>query len=186
MNYALLALFILAGLVMGNKEAIQNAALTNSDWFTRWDSLIHEKARKYQVPWRWVKAVMWNESTLGLNRRVASGLSTPTDAESSKSADGKSWGLMQVTLITANEMRPGTSVSDLNNPEISVDLGARYLAKQFRTFKGDREKTIRAYNGGPGFEKTVAGQRDTPIYYAKFEKHLAEILSKQPGDEREI
>ncbi len=154
--------------------------------YNRWDYLIKAASKRHGVPWRWIKAIMWNESSYGYAPSVWRGIMHPDDVERSASADGKSWGLMQTTRATAEWMRPGTTTRDLNIPEISIEVGTKYLAYLMRVFGGDREKTVRAYNGGPGFMKTEAGRRDTPVYYAKFEKHLELILNAQPGDEREI
>src|SRR5690606_15188488 len=96
----------------------------------------------------------------------------------SASFDGKSWGLMQVTVPTANDFRPGTTFRELNNPQISMDLGAKILARNKRLFPSSVEFQSRAYNGGPGFQNTPRGQTDTPIYWAKVQKKLELIKAK--------
>lgn len=168
------------------KDEAVAAVTSNGDWFTRWDSLIKQKAKKYSLPWRWIKAIAMNESMLGTAKSVARGLAAPTDVEGSKSSDGKSWGIMQLTLPTARDM-VGALIQPayLNDPENSFELGARYLRKMYDLGKGDREFMVRAYNGGPGYKNTVLGQTMTPVYYAKFVTNLNTILSKQPGNEME-
>ena len=160
--------------------------LIPDDEFTRWDTLFHSASKAHGVPWRWIKAVCWVESDLGRAASVKRGLEFPDDVEGSKSSDGKSWGLMQVTLPTANDVRPGTTVSMLNNPVISIDCGSRVLARNMRHFPKDPVSVFRAYNGGLGFNSTVAGKRDTPAYAAKVISKIEMIQKKQPGNELEI
>lgn len=146
-----------------------------TDAYTRWDDLFKRYGSQYGVDWMLLKATCWVESDLGRNSRVARGLAVPTDVEGSKSYDGLSWGLMQVTLPTASDFRPGTTVPDLNNPVISVELAAKITARNQKLFPGNLEYTVRAYNGGPGFLKTARGLSDTPIYWAKVKAKLDSI-----------
>ena len=170
-------------------EVVDDLVSQESDGFTRWDPQIRAASRTWRVPWRWIKAVMWNESNLGRAPSVARGIEDPTDIEGSKSSDGKSWGLMQVTLSTAQWLIPGTSVWDLNQPGFSIDLGARYLRwlmDRPASRGGDREWVIRGYNGGPGWAVTAIGPAATSVYYARFVSHLDQIMARQPGPEMEI
>ena len=182
----------LAGFLVWKTDAITaisdeiEVQLIPEDAFTRWDSLFRASSKTHGVPWRWIKAVCWVESDLGRAASVKRGLEFPDDVEGSKSSDGKSWGLMQVTLPTANDVRPGTTVAMLNNPVVSVDCGARVLARNMRAFPKDPTSVFRAYNGGLGFAKTVLGQRDTPAYAAKVISKIEMIQKKQPGNELEI
>lgn len=75
-------------------------------------------------------------------------------------------GLMQIMPATGKEISDsmswpeGYSEDDLYRPEISITLGARYLARQREYFGGDLFATLAAYNGGPGntgFWKELAG-----------------------------
>lgn len=160
---------------------------SNSDdvSFYRWDALIRKYAARYNVPWRWVKAVMLNEShkNLKLMDSVARGLASPDDVEGSASDDKKSWGLMQVTLPTANDYRGGTTPQDLNNPEISFDIGTKHLRFLFHLFSGDRRRVIMSYNQGQG--NTLAGKEYAAEYYARFTRNLELVQQKQPGNELE-
>jgi len=181
-----LVLLLLAGLLYVGRDAVGAEITQLTDEYTRWDSLFKKYSKISGVPWRWIKAVCWVESDLGRADSVAYGLEHPEETEASKSSDGKSWGLMQTIITTSNEMRPGTTIADLNNPEISIMIGAKVLGRNLRKFPNNRTSVFRAYNGGLGFASTVAGQRDTPAYAAKVEDRLARILLKQPGDEMEI
>lgn len=169
-------LFFFGGTVTNGVQAA-----SGSDAFTKWDYLFKIYGGQFGVPWRWLKAICMNESSLGQNSRVLAGLNNPSDAESSKSSDGKSWGLMQVTLATAKGLEGRTvTVAELNQPDFSVRLAAklvRQLADRFGI--DDKESIARAYNGGPNF-----GALTLP-YWAKFQTNLAIVLAAQPGDEYE-
>lgn len=152
------------------------------DPFYNWDSLIKKYSSIYNVPFEWIKAIMMNESNLGQAPSVKRGLLNPSDIEGSKSSDGKSWGLMQLTLPTARMFEPLVTEAGLNDPEISIRIGAKYLAylmaKNPAPFT-KMEFIVRAYNGGPGFNSTVKGRNDTPIYYQRFLKNLSIIENKK-------
>lgn len=56
-------------------------------------------------------------------------------------------GLMQVIPETADLFRP---LADPMDPSINVEVGARYLLSQLKTFDGDLPLALAAYNAGPG------------------------------------
>jgi len=173
----------------GKAEASSGSSSSGSvSEFDRWDKLIRKNSAIYGIPWRWMKAIMIIESDLGRAPSVARGLMYPTDIQGSKSSDGKSWGLMQLTLPTARQFEPSVTEESLNDPNVSVRIAGKYMAWVRDRYwpLSNREAFIRSYNGGPGFNKTVSGQRDTPAYYAKFLKALSTVMAAQPGDEMEI
>lgn len=154
-------------------------AVSGSDSFTQWDTLFKKYADQFGVPWRWLKAICMNESSLGQDESVQAGMRQP-GSEDGWSFDGLSRGLMQVTLKTGKALQPGVTAADLDNPDTSVRLAAMLLKQLIDRFGiDDRESVIRAYNGGPKF-----GAATLP-YYAKFVAHIAIVNSKQPGDELE-
>jgi soluble lytic murein transglycosylase len=65
-------------------------------------------------------------------------------------------GLMQIMPATGQEIATGMNwpanytSADLYRPEISIPMGARYLARQRDYFNKDLYATLAAYNGGPG------------------------------------
>lgn len=107
------------------------------------DPLFQRHGATYRVPWDWLKGICMNESALGQDERVRRG---------EVSEDGLSYGIMQVTLKTARDYRPGTTVDDLNDPDISVELAARYLRDSIDLFGlvdlRATEWVIKSYNGG--------------------------------------
>lgn len=160
------------------KSDIAAAAVTNSDGFTKFDALFKAAAARYAIlDWRWLKAMAWQESQIGQVRSVARGLAVPTDVEGSKSSDGLSWGIMQVTVATARDMRPGTTAEHLNDPAISIDLGARYFSQMLRRYKGNVDRAIRAYNQGPGNEDKNAKYADAHL--SKVKMYYQKIIERQ-------
>lgn len=154
-------------------------AVTSDDSFTQWDALFQKYGSQYNVPWRWMKAICMNESSLGQDSSVQAGMRNP-GSDDGWSSDGLSRGLMQMTLKTAQALMPGVSVAQLDDPDTNVRLSGMLLAQLIGQFgMDDRESVIRAYNGGPKF-----GAATLP-YYTKFVAHLAIVMAHQPGDELE-
>ncbi len=64
-------------------------------------------------------------------------------------------GLMQLLPSTAGDVAKWENLSafktaDLFNPQINIQLGARYLGHLHQIFKGNSMPSVGAYNGGPG------------------------------------
>lgn len=171
------------------KEPMDQAtqALIDSPSFTRWDDLLKKYAAQYKVPWRWLKVLILNESSNGQNSKVRRGLENPNDVEGSKSSDGKSWGLMQITLPTAKALE-GREVTpaELNNPDTSVRLAAKLMRQLIDRYGFVFEKVMRDYNGGPKANQTGTSNYVLTIpYYTKSLANLAIVTAKHPGNELE-
>lgn len=151
--------------------------------FTRFDDLFRQKAKDYALDaklgvkdsWKVLKSICYIESTIGLHPRVAAGLLNPSNIEGSKSEDGKSWGIMQVTLTTARQFDASATPEKLNNPAYSVDLACKYLiwAKEFlmKNKISSLEYLIKSYNQGVGnSQKEASGKSDgfADHYWTKF------------------
>lgn len=119
-----------------------------------YDDLFKKYAAKYGLDWQMLKAIAIVESSLGLAPSVKRGLANVNDVEGSKSMDGKSWGLMQVTLTTASDYDPLVTPQKLNNPDYSVEIASRYIKTLENIFPRDdiryREWVIKSYNQGQG------------------------------------
>jgi len=142
-------------------------------YWTRWDADFRAAAGRYGIDWRWIKATAIVESSLGQNPRVLAG---------GVSEDGKSWGLTQFTLGTANDMAPitvtgvtyrGIGAAELNIPAVSIELAAKYLAQLKARFPGDTRKAIISYNQGPG--NTAKGNDFTGNYWEKWSSAMTLI-----------
>ncbi len=117
------------------------------------DSLIEQRANLHGVSPDLVKAVINAES------------SGKPEAESSKGAIG----LMQLMPSTAHEL----SVNP-RNPVENLDGGIRYLKKLAGEF-GDLDKTLAAYNAGPGTVRKYGGvppYQETQQYVSKIKSYL--------------
>lgn len=154
----------------------------NQNW-TRWDADFKAAASKYGVPWTWLKAIALNESSLGSAKSVAWGLQFPNDIEKSKSFDGKSWGLMQVTITTARGLDPFATEAKLNDAKYSIDLGAKYLGQMYKRFPQVEtrfsEWVVKSYNQGPGnTDKERSGQISKGYadeYWERFKRNLQKV-----------
>lgn len=171
-----------AGVIFSQKQAISETIEEHLDSWTQYDALFKKYGTKYSVPWQWLKAIALNESDLGKAKSVARGLAVPTDIEGSKSSDGKSWGLMQVTLTTARDLDPTATQVKLNNPEYSVGLAAQYVQKMSKRFAQIdlryTEWVIKSYNQGPGNtdkEKAGAIKGYAQEYWERFQRNLKRV-----------
>jgi hypothetical protein len=94
-----------------------------------YQSIIHEKASKYNIDPSLVKAVIktesnWNEKAVSRKGAI---------------------GLMQLMPSTANDM----NVRNPFNPEENIEGGVKYLRYLFERFNGDLTLALAAYNAGP-------------------------------------
>jgi len=125
-------------------------------WF-KYDMYFKKAAADYDVPFNWLKGIAIIESSLATD---------PLTSAGAVSSDGKSWGIMQVTLTTAQDLDGDASVDKLNNPAYSIDLAGKYLSQLSDMFNGDERKVIMSYNQGPG--NTQKGKTFAAGYYTKF------------------
>lgn len=178
-------------LFLGTKnETIKAAVVSNSSNWTKYDALFEKYGRQFGVPWTWLKAIALNESNLGLAPSVAHGLRYPADIEKSKSSDGLSWGLMQVTIKTARALDPSATEVKLNNPEYSIKLAAQLVGQNIKMFDRSNaryvEAVIKSYNQGPTHTRNeLAGRISNPQwhdhvkeYWARFQRNLKLVKDK--------
>ncbi len=194
MSVALIALGMLGLLLFGGGAILTNSygtmspsvdgmnPPTNSDPWTRFDEMFHSYGDIYGVDWTWLKAVALNESDLGRVSSVARGIANPSDVENSKSSDGKSWGLMQVTLTTARGLDASATSEKLNDPDYSIGLGARYIAQLQRMFSTNDSRypewVVKSYNQGPGNtmkEAAGVGGGFADEYWARWQRNLTKV-----------
>lgn len=154
-----LALGALAFLAVTKGEdaavAVEDYVETKLDSWTMYDALFQKYAAIYGVEdWRYLKAIALNESSLGKAASVKRGLENPYDIEGSKSYDGKSWGLMQVTMATGKWLDPNCTEVKLNDPDYSVKLAADLFARNQKSFNRYEtrwlEWVVKSYNQGVG------------------------------------
>ncbi len=186
----LLALGAIALFIIGSEKSEGSDSQVSYDepenipvsaW-NRFDDLFEKYGDMYGVPRFWLKAIAMNESDLGRAKSVARGLIVPTDIEGSKSSDGLSWGLMQVTLKTGKWLDATTTVEKLNDPDFSVYLSAMYLSQLQNQFSRNDSRfdewVIKSYNQGPGNTKREmvgAGGGYANTYWERFQRNLNKV-----------
>lgn len=122
--------------------------------YRRYDGLIDEAARLYQLPEPFIRAVMRVESDF--NPTVVS--------------RAGAMGLMQLMPKTARSM----GVSDPFDARQNILGGTRYLRILANHFKGDLVLTVAAYNAGEGAVRKYNGippYRETQRYVRRVLKH---------------
>lgn len=134
------------------KEAVIEKVTTMSGNVNNdYDYLFLKYGNKYGVDWKFLKRLAWIESKIGLYKSVALGIREPANIKESVSDDGLSWGIMQTTVSTANEYMKGVTAMQLNNPEISISIGAQHVAFLKRNYPQFNERDLAmAYNHGQG------------------------------------
>jgi hypothetical protein len=192
MNVAILGALALLGIFAVSKSTSDQVATPDTSevpvtpeektpW-TKFDDLFHSKGDEYGVDWTWLKAFSLNESNLGRERSVANGMANPSDVDGSKSSDGKSWGLMQVTLTTARQYDSSASAEKLNNPDYSVDLAAQLISDLQSQFSRNdprfTEWVVKSYNQGAGNTKKemagIGGGYANP-YWDRWQRNLTQV-----------
>ncbi len=122
--------------------------------YSRYDGLIDEAARLYELPEPFIRAVMRVES----------------DFNPSVVSRAGAMGLMQLMPKTARSM----GVSDPFDVRQNIFGGARYLRILANRFKGDLVLTVAAYNAGEGAVEKYDGippYRETQRYVRRVLKH---------------
>lgn len=164
-------------------EAADNVPALRTDTWTQYDYLYQKYAAENGIDWQWVKAFALNESYNGQVASVRIGIENPFDIENSKSSDGKSWGIMQMTLPTARGIDDAATQVKLNNPEYSINLGCQYIAELAGMYsEADPrylEYVVKSYNQGPGnMRKEIAGTGGgfANEYWDRWQRNLTKAI----------
>jgi len=131
--------------------------------YGRYDGLIDEAARLYQLPESFIRAVMRVESDF--NPTVVS--------------RAGAMGLMQLMPMTARSM----GVSDPFDVRQNIHGGARYLRILANRFRGDLVLTVAAYNAGEGAVEKYNGippYKETQRYVRRVLKHYYAYRDEGP------
>lgn len=129
-----------------------------------YSSLVEEAARKHNVESSLIYAVIMKESLFSDDIISRSG----------------AYGLMQIILPTAKDMKTDVTPEELMVPGINIDLGTRYLKILLDRYRGDVTKTIAAYNGGMGNVDRWSLGRDLDIETIPFpetKEYTKDVLS---------
>jgi membrane-bound lytic murein transglycosylase MltF len=174
-NPLLIAVFLIIFTTIGAATVVTTIPNT-------YDKLFQYYAAKYGLNWLMLKRIAMIESKIGTHSSVLEGIKNPSNVEGSKSYDGKSWGIMQVTLTTAKWLDASATVEKLNNPEYSISLAAKYLdflQKYFPTTDPRyAEWVVKSYNQGQGNTAKERAGSSTGFahdYWAKYKKYSETI-----------
>ena len=179
MNYLIYIIIGLGALILSSKDI--SDILLGDDKRDSFDYLFELNAARFGVPAYVLKTIASIESDIGQDSRVLRG---------DTSGDSKSWGIMQIApgLGSNKEIqlksinRKNATPGQLNNPEISIMIGARLLGYLWKKYNGNEDLVSLAYNQG---EKNTDNGRDfTPrfnsegkSYKEKFKEHKKRILT---------
>ncbi|MDE2102146.1 MAG: transglycosylase SLT domain-containing protein [Patescibacteria group bacterium] len=164
----------------------QSMSQAKQAWWTNYDSLFQSVGTQYGIDWKWLKAFALTESELGSAKSVGIGINNPNDIRDSVSSDGKSWGLMQVTLSTAKGYDPTATPEKLNDPSYSVDMAAQVISDYEQDFSPADprylEWVVKSYNQGPGnTQKEIeTGIGFADAYWTRWQANLNKVEANKP------
>jgi soluble lytic murein transglycosylase-like protein len=151
-------------------QVAQAAEAVKQQFFAKqvpFGSVIYSEARKNNLPPELVAAVVHTESKFNPTARSHAG----------------AIGLMQLVPRTGRWM----GAKNLTDPVQNITAGAKYLKYLSDQFNGDQQKTVAAYNAGPGNVQRFGGVppfRETRNYVARvrdFQQNLNDQLQTQSG-----
>lgn len=123
--------------VYGDEHYARKPSVLTATRRDAYDDLISSAARRWDVDFALVKAVVHAESAFD------------KDAVSRVGARG----LMQLMPQTAAML----SVHDIHDPQQNINAGARYLRMMLDKFRGDTRNALAAYNAGPANVQKYGG-----------------------------
>jgi hypothetical protein len=138
---------------------IEGEGATTGSWTTavdQWRELVMKHAAAFGIPPAWIAAIMSIESTgkPGQCKRLPGGACNT----------GEGIGLMAIMTATATSMagRPVSAEDLLNDNDLNIELGTKYLKYQLDRYGGDPVKASVGYNAGGVRcgQGTVFGTRD--------------------------
>jgi Rod binding domain-containing protein len=100
------------------------------DRLNRFDDIINKASESFNIDKNLIRSVILTESA--------------ANPKAISQANAK--GLMQLIDSTASDM----NVKNVWNPEDNIFGGSKYLSKMLKEYDGDLEKSLAAYNAGPG------------------------------------
>jgi len=140
------------------------------------DSLLPRELRLALYPWPWrdtirSEAVRFDVDPYLLTAVIREESRFDPDAISAASARGLTQFVWLTAKRVAAELGLGRIVpEDLYRPELSISLGAAYLAELLHRFGGREHQAVAAYNAGPAqalLWQTYCYGREVPEYFTK-------------------
>ncbi|MFP5514683.1 MAG: lytic transglycosylase domain-containing protein [Alphaproteobacteria bacterium] len=146
-----------------------------NDPLSRWVPLIREASKRYDMPEKWIRAVMMRESNGRTTNRNGKVLTSSAGAI----------GLMQVMPGTYELMRAQYGLGpDPSDPRDNILAGTAYLREMYDLFGAPG--FLAAYNCGPGcYAQHLAGKqrlpRETKLYLAALTPVLRGSAPREPS-----
>lgn len=131
-------------------------------WQSKYNDIIKAAAKKFDVDAALVSAVIKAESDYNPRERSHKGAR----------------GLMQLMPATAERF----GVTDSYDPEQNIHAGARYLAWLLKTFDGNADLAVAAYNAGEGNVWKYEGVppfRETVNYINRISRHIRRAIDEE-------
>ena len=121
------------------------------------------RAKGYAVSPTLAKSIHEAALESGIKPEVAFGLvRTESAFRNGATSHVGAIGLTQLMPKTANWLEPGTSRSDLRNPDTNLRIGFKYLARLMDRYDGNTRLALLAYNRGPGTVDRVLKRGGNP------------------------
>lgn len=149
-------------------------------------------AQEFDIPLQLAKSIHEAAVEADIVPRVAFGL---VKAESSFRTQVRSpvgaVGLTQLMPATARWLVPGTTRSELEDPETNLRIGFTYLRQLIDKFEGDEKLALTAYNRGPGTVNRLISRGANPdngyadkVLTGESDRHVALMNAKFGGKTR--
>lgn len=131
-------------------------------------SVVQAAVDKYGISPELASQIYDHARTAGVDPKMAYGLvKTESDFKNTAVSHVGARGLTQLMPGTARWLEPGTSASDLFNPETSLKVGFKYLRQLIDRYEGNTHLALTAYNRGPGIvDRAVTRGHDPDNGYA--------------------
>ncbi len=141
-----------------------SAGIAAADSAMEGDSLAEAyRARGFHVPDSLAAEIVEAADRYGIEPELAFGLvATESEFKPTALSPVGAVGLAQLMPATARLIRPGTTGSDLRDPEINLSLGFRFLRDLLVKYEGDTELALLAYNRGPGVVDRILARGGDP------------------------
>lgn len=121
------------------------------------------RKKGYNVPSPLARRIHQAALEAGLDPKVAFGLvRTESSFRNTATSNVGAIGLTQLMPATARWLEPGTTRSDLRNPDKNLRIGFRYLKKLIAQYDGNTEIALTAYNRGPGTVNRILRRGGNP------------------------
>lgn len=143
----------------------------------QFDSIIIDKAKKYNVPPSLVKALIFRESSFRSHIR----------------GSFKEYGLMQIRSVVADDWCRKKKRANFKHygillkPEINIEIGTWYLAKGYHKWRNNKERlelALAQYNAGPKRIYDWQPKKNDGLFYTRItipstRKYIRIILAQE-------